>query len=242
MKLIPGSSRTPLYHQLVDALKAKIQDDSLKSGDKLPSEHELMKEFGISRITVRKAVSELIADGLVYSLHGKGTFISKKRIQHTLGRMLGFIEELELDGIRTEVDVVKSGFEAPTHHLIEVLGIEPTDQIFMLERLISANGEPLFIEYAWFPKTFSRFIATADLRKAVLYHVFELAGLRLMHALQEIRAGRAAAAESNLLKVKKYSPVLLIDRITFAGADLPISFSKAVYRADRYSYKVDLSR
>ena len=242
MKLIPGTSRNPLYYQVVDILKAKIRNETLKVGDKLPSEHELMKDFGVSRITVRKAVSELAAEGLVYSIHGKGTFVAEKRIKRTLGKLLGYIEELEIDGFKAEVEVVKAEFETPTLRMIEALRIEPDDQVFKLERLISVMGEPLLVDYGWFPKAFGRYLETADLRKGVHYHVLELAGLKLSHAVQEITAGTAVPADAALLKIKPNTPVLLIDRVTYAKNDIPVSFSKAVYRADRYSYKVDLTR
>ena len=242
MKLIEGTSRIPLYHQVVDILKLRIQDGTYAVGDKLPSEQEFTNEFGISRITIRKAISELISEGLVYSVRGKGTFVAEARIKRTLGKLLGFVEELELDGIKPELKVIKYGFETPNPYMIETLGMDVSEKIFMLQRLVSVKGEPLFVDYAWYPETYSRFLVTSDLSKSVHYHVMELAGIKLSHAIQEISAGTPSRVEAALLNIKRNATVLLINRMTFSNSKMPFSLGKAVYRADRYSYKVDLTR
>ncbi|MEW8958368.1 MAG: GntR family transcriptional regulator [Moorella sp. (in: firmicutes)] len=239
--LYPGSAK-PLYEQLKDILKQKIASGELKPGEALPGERQLTDIYGVSRVTVRQAIGELVKEGLLYRHHGKGTFVAPKRIERPLARLLGVAEELALEGLEVAIKVIKSGVEEPTPAIRHELRLAEIESVFCVSRLITVAGQPLLLDHSYFPQAIGQLLQNLDLSKDLIYTHLELYGYKISNGMQRISAGRASREEARYLQYKPGFPVLIIKRTTYVEGGLPIDFSHVVYRGDRYEYIVNLQR
>lgn len=240
--MLIASSTKPLYLQLKESIKNKVVNKELKPGDKLPGERQLIELYSVSRITVRQAIAELVNDGILYSHHGKGTFVASTKIERPLAKLLGYGEELSNDGLETKIAVLRSGFEMPTNEVKEKLRLKDGEKVYAVTRVFSTLDEPLLLDRAYIPPELGNLLATADLSKDLIYHIFELYGIKITRGEQEIRATVCSPKDAKLLNVGSGLEMLSIARLTFAKDDIPVSYSRALYRGDRYVYKVELKR
>ncbi|SMB99795.1 transcriptional regulator, GntR family [Thermanaeromonas toyohensis ToBE] len=239
--LYPGSSK-PLHEQLKDILKQKIIEGEFKPGEALPGERQLMHTYGVSRVTVRQAIGELVSEGLLYRQHGRGTFVAPRRIERPLAYLLGVAEELILEGLKVGIKVLEAGRQDPLPEIRQQLRLKEGEQVFHVLRLIMTGPEPLLLDFSFFPSVIGQILKDIDLSKDLIYTHLELYGYKISHGVQWISAGRASQEEAQYLQCKKGSPVLVVRRITYVEGELPISVSRTVYRADRYEYRVNLYR
>lgn len=239
--LYPGSSK-PLHEQLKDILKQKIAEGEFKPGETLPGERQLMHTYGVSRVTVRQAIGELVNEGWLYRQHGRGTFVAPRRIERPLARLLGVAEELILEGLEVSIKVLEATRREPLPEIRQQLGLKEGEQVFYVLRLISTGLEPLLLDFSFFPPPVGQILKGIDLSKDLICTHLELYGYKISRGVQWISASRASPEEAQYLQCKKGSPVLVVRRITYVEGELPISVSRTVYRADRYEYRVNLYR
>jgi GntR family transcriptional regulator len=239
--LIASSSR-PLYFQVKESIKNSIASSDLKPGHRLPGERQLMASYEVSRVTVRQAIAELVYDGLLYRHHGKGTFVAPSRIERPIARLVGYGEELTNDGLDSTISVVNSGFEDPSDELKHKLKLRNGDKVLNVTRIFLAGGEPLLLDRAYLTPEVGKFLLAVDLTKDLFYPIFEQYGIKITRGEQEIRAKVCSQKEAQLLKTVPGLAMLSVTRLTFAQNDIPVSFSLALYRGDRYGYKVELKR
>ncbi|MDN5362727.1 MAG: GntR family transcriptional regulator, N-acetylglucosamine utilization regulator [Moorella sp. (in: firmicutes)] len=239
--LYPGSAK-PLYEQLKDILKQKITAGELQPGAALPGERQLMETYGVSRVTVRQAIAELVNEGLLYRQHGKGTFVAPKRIERPLARLLGVAEELALEGLDIGIQVIKSGLQEAPPEARQELQLAEGETVFGVTRLITAAHQPLLLDASYFPPAIGQLLQNMDLSKDLIYTQLELYGYKISNGRQRISAGRVSREEARYLQCRAGSPVLIVKRTTYVEGGLPIDYSRAIYRGDRYEYHVDLQR
>src|SRR5262249_40781590 len=141
-------SPIPRYHQLKEILRERVRTGEWKPGDHIPSERELGETYGISRMTARQAITELVNEGVFYREQGKGTFVTRNKITQQLMTLTGFTEDISARGQHPSTQVLSAHMDVADAETIEHLRIEPSDPIFCVQRLRLADGEPLAIEYA----------------------------------------------------------------------------------------------
>lgn len=233
----------PLYAQLKNLIKFRIASGQLKAHDLLPGERRLMHDYGLSRTTVRQALSELVSEGVLYRRHGKGTFVAPRRLEQNLATLMGFAEELHARGINPQVRVLTASMCQAPPEAASHLGLPPGEEVAFIERLISVDGEPLFVDRTYLVAPVGPSVLGADLAKEPIYTVVEHLGYPIREGTQTIAAVSLTDAESRLLQVRRGSPALLIRRITYVQAvSSPIEYTEALYRADRYQYQTRLLR
>ncbi|WP_172408156.1 GntR family transcriptional regulator [Desulfosporosinus sp. FKA] len=239
--LYPGSIK-PLYEQLKDIIKLNITDGNLKPGEALPGERQLMETYGVSRVTIRQSIGELVNEGFLYRKHGKGTFVAPKRIERPLARLMGVTEELALDGLNVEMKVFKTESQKATPKIRQKLKLAEEEPVFCIARIITVAQEPLSLDYNYFPQSIGQKLLNANLSKDLIYTQLELYGYKISTGKQKISAGKATKEEAKLLQCKLNSPLLVVKRSTYVESGLPIVYSQALYRGDRYEYVIDLQR
>lgn len=239
MARIDPDSPVPKYLQLREILLDLVEGDAPAVGTAIPSERELCHRFGLSRMTVRQAVDHLIAEGRLRRVPGKGTFVARPKIEMTL-RLTSFSEEMRARGMKPgarDLDrrVIKAGA-----HLARQLGLRPGDEVHLIERLRTADGEPMCVERAHIPVSLAPGLHTHDLTDRSLYALLEARyGLALDAGELTVDGGVADPDDADLLKLPHGGAVLLLRRRSFAGgvcAELGIS----TYRADRYQLRTTL--
>lgn len=239
--LYPGNGKS-LFEQLKDILLEKIKEGEYKEGDKLPSERELSEMYGISRVTVRQTLNELVNEGVLTKRQGKGSYVAFQRIENRLDSLLGFVEEFAIKNSKCEVVLLRNELvTAPAEACIAMQAQEGTTMLLIV-RHIFVDGRSIGIDYTYVPRHISYLLKGMDFSKDILYAFLEHNGYKLAYADQTITAEQPAEEEARLLKIEATAPMLAINRTAYVEGDRPIVYSRTVYRSDRYSYALTLKR
>lgn len=230
----------PRYTQVMNYYIPLIKSGKLKEGDKMPTEEEICELFGISRITVRRALEGLQQGGYIYKQQGKGSFVMTKKTGFQLNHLKGFTDEMRALGKEPSSEVLSLEIMPPSEKAAEVLGIDITQKIYCLERLRLADGVPIAIERVHLP--FYRFptLKTLNLQES-LYEILRYQfGCESYKGIEEIRAGLASEEEARLLLIVPGSAVLHINRTTYEQEGMAYEYVESTYRGDQYQFTVTL--
>lgn len=243
MSTIYRNSPLPRYFQLKEIMRERIRTSDWKPGDLIPSERELGETYGISRMTARQAITELVNEGLLYREQGKGTFVSQHKITQQLIRLTGFTEDIRTRGQRPGTKVLSAQMYPADETTAERLRIKAGEMLFRLQRLRLADGEPLAIELSLISFKGCERLLEEDLENNSLYRVLETKyGLPLMEAEQELEAGLAGNEEAHLLKIPVGSAVLFTRRTTYTERNQPIEYARSVYCGNKYTFYTHMKR
>jgi len=243
MSAIYRNSPLPRYYQLKEIMRERVKSEEWKPGDLIPSERDLSEKYGISRMTARQAITDLVNEGLFYREQGKGTFVSQHKITQQLIRLTGFTEDIRARGQKPGSKVLSAEMFPADETTAEKLSIGPGTLIFRLQRLRLADDEPLAIELSQISFKGCERLLEEDLEQHSLYRLLETKyGIPLMEADQELEAGLASNEEAQLLKISISRPVLFTRRITYTERNQPIEYAKAVYCGNKYTFYTHLKR
>jgi GntR family transcriptional regulator len=237
----------PYYEQLKDLLLEQIQRDGLKPGDLLPSEAEIGDQYGVSRTVVRQAIGDLVNDGLLYRMRGKGTFISRPKLREQfMETTAGFFEDLNAKGHRVESSVLSLGLvDAPTK-VAKALNLGKGVPCIELVRLRSVNSEVVAFTKSYLGSSqrgLLEDLEAADLRRTSLYQFLEERwAIMIASAQRFVEATRADAKLARLLGVRSGDPVLYIEAVGRDATGTAIEHFEAWHRADRTRLEIDVFR
>lgn len=229
-----------LYAQIVDALRADIAE-RLRPGDAIAPQTELERRFGVSRITVRRAIDELVQAGLVVRRQGSGTFVARPKVTEELGVLHGWTDGMRAQGLtpRTvDCDILEV---VPPAWVAQVLRLEARDleRVIRIQRLRYADNEPLCVMVDYLRLRFVPHLVEDGLSGESLYEtLMERYGLDLAVAEDTVTARGASVFEARLLGVAENAHVLYVTRVTYLPDDEPLGVATVVSRADRYEYRV----
>lgn len=233
----------PLYVQIKELLRSRILDGLYRPLQQLPSETEMMAAFKVSRITVRQALGDLENEGLIFRLHGKGSFVSKPKASQDLGRLQGFGEAMRQMGYETFSRVLGIRSIAPSTQIREVLRLGKRARVTELRRLRFLNREPISLDISYLPASIGQRLAREDLASRDVFVILENDyGLSLGHADLQIGSTLADTQLGAQLQVAEGSPVLFIERTTHDASGTPIDYEHLFYRGDAFQYKVRVER
>lgn len=239
MAHIDPDSPVPKYFQLREILLDLIDSNELSIGAAIPSERELCQRFGLSRMTVRQAVDHLVSEGRLHRVPGKGTFVARPKIELAL-QLTSFTDDMRARGMIPGSRDLDRRIVRASAHLAKELGIQPGEEVHFIERLRTADGEPLSIERAHIPVKLAPDLGDQDLSDRSLYELLENRyGLVMDAGELTIDGGIADPSDADLLKLHRGGAVLLLQRRSFSGgicAELGVS----TYRADRYQLRTIL--
>lgn len=228
-----------LYYQLVDILKEQIEN-SMLAHEKLPSERELEKKYGVSRITVRLALQELETEGYIYRQHGKGTFVSDlSKTTTDLAGAYSFTEQMKKLGRYPETIVLSFKQIEARKKIASALNVPLGETVFELKRLRLADREPLMVETSFLPVKLFLSLTKEQVENKPLYNIFsEDFSQRIRLADEEFYASIASKEDSEALQVTIGAPVLHLVRSTYNMKNEVIEYTLSVARADQFHYKV----
>ena len=235
-----SDASAPLYLRVKKLVQTAVEQGELKAGDAIPSERDAADMLAISRVTVRKAFTELVRDGVLLQRRGSGTFVrgASSRIEQPLSRLTSFSEDMKLRGLKTEADWLDRSSGLPTPEEALKLSISPSELVCRFHRLRRADGEPLAIELAVIPH---RFLDDPESVGASLYNALEARGHRPVRALQRLHATALGAADAKRLGVAAGSAALFIERISYLPDGRTVEFTRSFYRGDSYDFVAELS-
>ncbi|REB08769.1 GntR family transcriptional regulator [Sporosarcina sp. BI001-red] len=235
-----ANAKIPLYKQLKLSLMKYI-DESLMEGDMLPIEPEIEKTYGVSRITVRRTIDELVADGIVKKIQGKGTFVESKSIVQTAGTITSWTEEMQQKGKKIETENTLLIEMEPTQKLKKELQLSPNEKILCLKRIRLANEEPIAIMINYIRAKYVPGLLERGLQRESLYETLEDEyGIQLKQAKEKIQARSASDLEAIELRISPQAALLHITRVSYLEDGTPFELVEMSNRGDRYAYHIDL--
>lgn len=226
--------RTIRYRQIADALRDRLVDDEFAAGRLLPSEADLSSEYEASRVTVRKALEELRAEGLVDSRQGFGWFVAGEPVHQPLGRLATIEAQLARAGVHSERRIIGFAFVRAPAAVRDVLGVE---RVLRVERVNLADGEPFARVTVFCPEELGAALSKAQVAQSSFY---DLLPVRLGGAVQTIEAAAASPTDAELLHIPEGSPVLRCERVTADAEATPVLIGRYVFPGHRTAFTVDL--
>ncbi|MEK4148695.1 GntR family transcriptional regulator [Robertmurraya sp. FSL W8-0741] len=238
---IDKKSKLPLYKQLKILLMRYIEEN-LSEGDSLPIESEIEKLYGVSRATVRKTIDELVSEGVVKRIQGKGTFIQSKKIVQTAGSITSWTEEMRLRGKEIHTDNTLLLELEPSQKIREELKLSPNEKVICLKRTRYSDGEPIAIMINYMRGKFIPGFLEKGLQRESLYETLEEEyNIRLEKAYERIQARVATDLEAVELQIPPESALLHLTRVSYLKDGTPFELVEMSNRGDRYHYHIELN-
>ncbi|MFW5889717.1 MAG: GntR family transcriptional regulator [Bacillota bacterium] len=238
-------SYTPLYVQVQEIIKKKIENGEYEVGKKVPSETQLQKKLSISRTTARNALQELVNEGILESKQGKGTYVRRKKLNYQLTRLTSFTEDIKNKGLNPDTEVLKKELITPGDFVLNKLNLNQGEKTYYLKRLMKIDKEVVGVHEAYLnekllkDKGFLNYNFSDNSLYSVLRNEYNII---LGEANETIEAAPADNYTSKLLNIDESFPVLILNRLTYTEKGELLEYCKIIYRADRYKYNVKLER
>lgn len=240
-RLQPGP--IPLYRQLSLALRGEIEQGTYKIGDKLPSEAEMTRIYGVSRITIKEAIGELEADGLVTRWHGKGTYVTGPKIEQELIRLTDFVEDMQHVGQKPSSQLLAFEYEEASPIIARALKIASSKEIVRIDRVRLADERPIAYDTTWLPLKYGELLRGIDLAHETIYYVLENRySIPVVRGVFTITAASANAQRAAQLEIAPGAALLVIQRTSYTRGEEPVYVQERYYRPDRVQYHVALDR
>lgn len=213
----------------------EIQSGAFKPNAALPSIERIALRMGVSQMTVRQAIKCLCDLGVLYSLQGKGTFVTGMKVKKEFRRVLSFTEETRAHGATPHSKLISFNIEKPTKETRDALGLRPKEKVYRLRRVRFADSLPIGIECSCLAvKVLPHLMESFDPESSLYEELARDYGIQLAITDEVVEVGRANPEESRLLQITPHSPVFLFTRVSFRENGQPIEHVKSTYRGDRY--------
>ncbi len=242
LKILTHNS-TPLYLQLREELRSRILDGRYSPDKQLPSENELCALFQVSRITVRQALGDLQKEGLIFKIHGKGTFVAKPKAFQNVSRLQGFAEAMSSMGYEI-INRLQNFSFVPANAIVAArLKISEGSIVTEIKRVRLLNREPVSLEVTYVSEAIGLQLQKADLVTRDIFLILENDyQIALGHAELSIDAVLADEDLNTALAVEEGSPILRIERLTHDVQGRPIDFEYLYFRGDAFQYRLQIDR
>lgn len=230
-----------LYLQLKDILVEQIESGELKPGEAIPGERTLAEMYDISRVTVRKCISNMAEEGYLIRSQGKETRVAHRKLNHRLGLLTGIAEEILETEEAVTIQEIHTGYRPATAQIRDALNLNEGDEVFEFDRLVIADG-PLVYNRSFVPTEIGRILEGLNFNTARVFLHLERCGFHLSFAEQKMTAGLCREREAEILGCEEGSAVLVVKRTTYLETGQPILYERSVYRGDKYQYSIKLYR
>lgn len=234
---------SPLYARVETALASEIAAGVLCPGCQLPPEESLICRFGVSRTTVRKAVENLVARGLLEIQRGRGTFVTEPTIRQDLTELSGFVEDMLALGRNPTARLLDKRPVPANKTVARRLGVPLGTQVYRIERVRLADGVAMSFDQTYLPFDIGEKVVSNDLEAEPIFALLEgKYNLPLIEAEYQLEAVTAAEHIAQALSIEVGSPIFLIERTSYTEGQRPVDYEKLYYRGDLIKFVTRLSR
>lgn len=236
----------PKYYLIKNDIIKKVNNEDLSDHQPLPSERELIETYNVSRITVRRAIDELVKEGYAYKIKGKGSFVKGDNKKQPLNKVYSYTEEILNQGMKPYRVVLNSEVRNADVKKCKHLNLNTDEKLFVLERIYFGDDEPLCVTKTYLPYKYFASIECFDFKNNSLYTVLEnFYNIKITRASQTIEACSSNAYISPLLNVSDGHPLLLFKTITYAlidGVEIPFEYFESYYNTTKIKYSIEQVR
>lgn len=243
MKIVDTNNPIPKYLQISAWLRESIQVGRYKTDERLPSEIELSRMCSVNRNTLRQAIGELTAQGMLKKVKGLGTFVTASEpvaLKHKLNRISSFGQELNQAGVRENTRLLEKGYETAPKHVAQSLALSPDSRVIAVRRLRIGDDLPLIYEETYLPVDLFDGILEMDLTGS-MYEIFtQEFSVALARCEQTIRAVNLNKKVAPLLGLKANGAALYMESVTYNDRNMPVEVLCCYFRGDKYAFEVEL--
>lgn len=233
-------SPMPIYYQLKQIILEKIKHGEWLPGSLIYSERELSENFGVSRMTIRQAINELVDEGILYRERGRGTFVSQPRIEQF--DVMSFTEAATNKGFHASTHVKAFEIEVPDLSIIEKLGLEEYVDVYYIQRLRMIENEVVGIEEIYLPVSLCKDLQSNDLSGSLYKILKEGYGYTIDHIMTNLEAVIPENDDLKLFNTKNVVPLLKVTGVNITDTNLKLFYEESVYRSDKYLLNVTINR
>ncbi|WP_312694876.1 GntR family transcriptional regulator [Caproiciproducens sp.] len=228
----------PIYLQLREVVRTKIEEGEYLPGMAIPSENELAEFYGINRLTVRNAIDALVGEGMLKRVQGKGVYVVGNKIERDLETLGGFTQTMHDKHARpTKKILVKAQREAGVKYA-HIFNIKQEDMLYYIKRLDYADGEPISMEEIMLPHSVVPKLEEIDLTVFSLYEVYDFYGINLKRAWQTLDLAELEPSDARMLNVDPGRAVLLFSSTSYDENDQVVEYARSYTRGDKCNYSV----
>lgn len=231
-----------IYQVIENDIKRKIKSGELKPGDLVSSENELKEIYGVSRMTVRQALNNLVNYGYLYRHKGKGTFVNKIKIKKKAQGLNGFSEEMKKMNRDVRNELISFNVILVDEFLSEKLFLNEGVEVYKIERLRHVENIPVLFEQLFVPKNLFKDINESDLNGSFYNYVEEKLNLKISNCIRKIETLNSNKRISDLLEIDERSAVLFVTLNSFLDTGRPFEYVKSYYRGDQYQFVEQIDR
>jgi GntR family transcriptional regulator len=240
---MPVAQGSLLYSRVETVLASEIADGVLKVGDQLPTEDILIARFEVSRITIRRAIQNLVGRGLVEIRRGKGTFVATPKMTQELTELSGFVEDMHTLGRKPTARVISKEIVTANTTVASHLALTKGQRVVRIRRVRLADGVPLSFDETFLPLDIGKKIITNNLKVEPIFSLLERKyDIPLIEAEYKLEAIAAEAEVASALRVKQGSPIFRIERTSYSTGNRPVDYEKLYYRGDLVRFVTRLTR
>jgi GntR family transcriptional regulator len=230
-------SSIPQYIQIADSLLDQIESGELAPGSRLPSERTLSELFDVNRLTLRRALSRLEANGLIIRKHGKGNYIAEPKIERQTRQLISFTNGIKRRGLAPGAKVINIEERPVEATIARQLKIPVLTQVIYILRLRMINKEPVMLEQFWVPANCFPGLENQDLGNRSVYEIMENEyGIKMTKAQRSLEPVIATKFEAEILGIDAGAPLMMERRLGFDQNSNCVEFSKDLYRGDRFRF------
>lgn len=230
--------QSPIYLQLREIIRSKIEDGEYLPGISIPSENDLAATYGINRLTVRNAITALVNEGILKRVQGKGVFVVGTKLERDLETLGGFTQTMrEKHATPTTKVLVKTVRKAGDKYSI-IFGIDQTDDIYYIKRICYADSEPISMEEIYIPKYVIPKLEGIDLTVFSLYEVYDFYGINMVKAFQTLDLTMLESNDARMLGINPDLAVMLFECTSYDDSGRVIEFTRTYTRGDKCNFNV----
>jgi GntR family transcriptional regulator len=230
--------QSPIYLQLREVIRNKIEDGEFMPGMAIPSENDLAETYGINRMTVRNGIDALVNEGLLKRVQGKGVYVVGSKVERDLETLGGFTQTMREKNTEPCTKVLVKTLRKAGNKYSEIFGIKPEDDIYYIKRICSADNEPVALEEIFIPKYVVPKLEGIDLGVFSIYEVYDFYGVNISKAFQTLDLTQLEQRDARMLGIDASLSVMLFECISYDKKERVIEFSRNYTRGDKCSFNV----
>lgn len=233
--------KSPIYLQLRELIRTKINEGEFLPGTCLPSENEMAATYGVNRLTVRNAMTRLVNEGLLKRVQGKGVYVVPERLERDLEKLGGFVQVAREKHSALITRVLVKAVRRAGDKYAFIFGLQPEDEIFFIKRLCTVEEEPVSLEEVYIPRVIFPRLGEIDLAVFTLEQAYEFSGVRIVRADQVLDLATLEANDARTLGINTHTAVMVFESQSYDAEERVVQFSRTYTRGDKCDFHVKFS-
>lgn len=236
------SYQSPIYLQLREVMRNKIEDGEYLPGMPIPSENDLAETYGINRMTVRNGIDALVSEGILKRVQGKGVYVVGNKVERDLETLGGFTQTMKEKNTQPSTKVLTKILRRAGDKYSLVFGIKPDDEIYYIKRICSADEEPISLEEIFIPKYIVPKLEGIDLGVFSIYEVYDFYGINITSAFQTLDLTQLDLRDARMLGIESDLSVMLFECTSYDDKERVIEFTRNYTRGDKCNFNVHFKK